>query len=1078
MKKIILITLTLLLSAVTLAQDKQNDNFNFIEKGFVTPPYSVKTGAYYYWMNDHISKEGVVKDLHAMKEAGINRVFIAANIRNRTSWSRDLSGQSFGKVKVFTEEWYEILHTALKTATELDIEIGLFNCPGWSQSGGPWVKPEQAMRYLSSSELYVKGPSKFSQALTKPDSFFQDVKVIAFPVTAGYGQDLQDASDVKLVPFQLELIPIPKQDSARYVLSGNEPTLDIILPKLTTLRKLSFYSAGHLDTSAELFAKTETGFKSVKKFEVFQTKNAENLAKGFKPDARFDLSLEEIEGKEFRIVFHPRGTKQSKISKISLDQTPVLKNYIEKSLARVASWGSGQEQTKEVKFPAPQEVLDVSKYMSADGVLNWNVPAGNWLIMRMGMRFIDVKNGPASFEAEGLEVDKMSVAHIAEHFDAFIGDIMKRVPPQDRKTLKVTVIDSYERGGQNFTDGFLDEFKQRYGYDATPFLPVYDGHIIGSIDMSERFLWDLRRLVADDISYKYVGGLRDISHKYGLTTWLENYGHSGFAGESLQYGGQSDEVAGEYWWSPGKTDGKFESRIAASAAHIYGKNKVWAESFTSGSWTENYAFSAYPADLKRVGDWAFIEGINSTLLHVYIQQPYEDKYPGVDAWFGTEFNRKNTWFSQMDLFTTYHKHCNFMLQQGLNKADVAYFTGEDVPQMSGVVSPELPAGYDYDFINAEVILRDLSVKDGQLVLPHGTSYRILVLPKKQTMRPELLKKIEELVLQGGVILGSAPSKSPSLQGYPNSDLEVQQLAKKLWGDGSAKQHQYGKGTVLNNMGLSEALALITVTPDFLAENKDVHYKHRTVGNKEIYFLANSNTKTIDFRAVFRVKDLQPELWDPLTGEVRVLSVYEKSGDATVVPLQLQASGSAFIVFRNTAKTTSKELNSNFPDPKVISTLNNKWEVQFESDSVKRGPAKSIIFNQLSDWSQNSDERIRYFSGTAVYTTTLNLEKEIKGKNLYLDLGDLSAMAKVKINGVYVGGVWTVPYRVNVTGKLRTGKNKIEITVVNTWKNRLIGDYALPEKNRIVRSENANLNAKSSLQKSGLLGPVTLISIKN
>lgn len=1077
MNKFKLLTLFLMLSAATFAQNKQNDSFSFIEKDFVTPPYSVKTGVYYYWLNDHISKEGVIKDLHAMKEAGINRVFIATNIRNRTSWSRDLKGQSFGEVKVFTDEWYDILHTALKTATELDIEIGLFNCPGWSQSGGPWVKPEQAMRYLASSEVYVKGPSKFSQTLSTPDSFFQDVKVIAFPVTAGYGQDLQDNSNIKLIPSQLQLIPSAKQDSARYVLSGTEPTLDIVLPKQKTLRKLSLYSAGYLDATAELFVKVDSGFKSVQKFEVFQTKAAENLAKGFKPDARFDLDLGELQGKEFRIVFHPRGTKQSKISKISLDETPILKNYIEKSLAKVASWGSSQEQAKDVNFPESEKVLDISKYMSADGVLHWDVPAGNWLIMRTGMRFIDIKNGPASFEAEGLEVDKMSAAHIAKHFDAFIGDIMKRVPSEDRKTLKVVVIDSYERGGQNFTDSFLDEFKQRYGYDATPFLPVYDGHIIGSVDISERFLWDLRRLVADDISYKYVGGLREISHKYGLTTWLENYGHSGFAGESLQYGGQSDEVAGEYWWSPGKTNGKYEPRVAASAAHIYGKNKVWAESFTSGSWTDNYAFSAYPADLKRVGDWAFIEGVNSTLLHVYIQQPYDDKYPGVDAWFGTEFNRKNTWFSQMDLFTSYHKRCNFMLQQGLNRADIAYFTGEDVPQMAGTVSPKLPVGYDYDFINAEVILGDLSVKDGQLVLPHGTSYRILVLPKKETMRPELLKKIEELVAQGAVILGSAPSKSPSLEGYPNADLEVQQLAQKLWGDSSGKKHPYGKGMVLEHMELSEALSLLKATPDFLTDNKDIHYKDRTVGNKEIYFLANSSAKSVDFRATFRVNHLQPELWDPLNGEVRVLPEFETAGDATVVPLKLAAAGSAFIVFRNSGQSTSKKVNSNFPEPQLINTLNNKWEVQFESDSIKRGPKESVIFNQLTDWTANSDERIRYFSGTAVYTTTLNVEKKIKDENLYLDLGELTVMAKVKVNGIDVGGVWTAPYRVNVSGKLHKGKNKIEITVVNTWKNRLIGDYSLPEKDRIVHSENTYLNAKSPLQQAGLLGPVQLIAVK-
>lgn len=269
----------------------------------------------------------------------------------------------------------------------------------------------------------------------------------------------------------------------------------------------------------------------------------------------------------------------------------------------------------------PGKVLDISAFLQGDRLI-WKAPAGEWTILRTGMLPTGVTNSPADPEATGLEIDKMSRKHVEAHFEAFMGEIYRRIPAEDRACWKVVVQDSYETGGQNFTDDFLSEFQARYGYDPLPFLPAYEGYVVGSEDRSDRFLWDLRRLIADKVAYDYVGGLRDVCHKYGLTTWLENYGHWGFPGEFLQYGGQSDEIGGEFW-SFGDL-GNIENRAASSCGHIYGKQKISAESFTSGG----TPFSCYPAMMKQRGDRFFTEGINNTLLHVYISQPSEEREPG------------------------------------------------------------------------------------------------------------------------------------------------------------------------------------------------------------------------------------------------------------------------------------------------------------------------------------------------------------------------------------------------------------------------------------------------------------------
>ena len=369
----------------------------------------------------------------------------------------------------------------------------------------------------------------------------------------------------------------------------------------------------------------------------------------------------------------------------------------------------------------------------------------------------------------------MNRAALKAHFDAYITPLLKKLTPAERKSWTHVIADSYEAGPQNWTDGFAADFQKRYGYDPLRFLPVMGGRIVGSADQSDRFLWDLRRFVADRIASEYVGGLRELCHAAGLKLWLENYGHWGFPGEFLQYGGQSDEIGGEFW--VGSNLGSDEARAASSAAHTYGKPVVWAEAFTGGP-----SFANTPRDLKNLGDWSFSEGINQFVFHVYIHQPWEDKKPGVNAWFGTEFNRHNTWFDASKPWIDYLRRCSVMLQTGHHVADVAYYIGEDTPKMTGARNPELPAGYDYDYINSEVIEKHLSVKNGRFVLPDGMSYRLLVLPESATMRPAVLKKIGQLVAAGGAVLGPAPTRSPSLENFPACDEEVKTLAAGIWKD--------------------------------------------------------------------------------------------------------------------------------------------------------------------------------------------------------------------------------------------------------------------------------------------------------
>jgi hypothetical protein len=888
-----------------------------LEKGFAQPPDQAKPWCYWYWISDNISKDGLTKDLEAMARVGIREALIG-NIF--------LDEAPAGRVKVLSEEWWQMIEHAIREGGRLGVDIGLFNCPGWSQSGGPWISPGQTMRYLTSSEIWVTGPQRFDQKLSAPNKEFQDVAALAFPVPANDADTLATRSPrvsfspeisgaEKLVDGRRDTkIMFPKEAGQ----GGKSYTLDVALDAPLTARTLQLFPADDpFSVECELLAEVGGQFQSVRRIHC----DWSNLstAVGFMPQAPVAVTFPPVTAQRFRLVFSGisyghrnfKPAHAASLAEINLSGAARLENFVEKQMGKMQStpiprwdtylWPTPPEPEAKELVVAPERVVDLSGQLAADGTLRWDVPPGDWVILRTGMTPTGMSNSPASREGQGLEVDKMNRELAQHHFDSFIGQLLRRMPAKERKALKHVVADSYEMGALNWTDGFGAVFRKRYGYDARPWLPVLTGRIVGSADQSERFLWDLRRLVADRVATEYVGGLRAACRKNGLKLWLENYGHWGYPGEFLLYGRESDAIGGEFWVTGDL--GSIECRAASSCANIYGKRFVSAESFTGGP-----AFQNSPGALKARGDWSFSEGINHVVLHVYIHQPWEDKVPGVNAPWGTEFNRHNTWFERGKAWVDYETRACWLLQQGNRVADVAYFIGEDTPKMTGTRQPELPAGFDFDYVNADVLERLAQVKNGRLTLASGPSYRVLVLPPQETMRPGLLQKIRDLVKAGAVVVGAPPTRSPSLQNFPQSDAAVRQLAQELWGSGAAVKGErpVGKGRVFSGMNLEEVFARLAVTPDFESD-APMRFTHRRDGDTDIYFVANPKSEPANFVAAFRVAGKTPELWWPHSGTMEQPAVYRVTEAGVNLPLQLGPHGSVCVVFRSKAGPQAEQV---------------------------------------------------------------------------------------------------------------------------------------------------------------------------
>ncbi len=1049
---------------------------NALDLGFANPPRETAPAVFWYWVSGSISKEGISKDLEAMARVGIGEAYIG-NV--------DVNLNHQGDVGILTEEWWEHVAFAVSEGKRTGVDIGLFNSPGWSQSGGPWIEPEEAMRYVAQSETRLTGPSEAEIYLPKPFEEFQDIAVLAFP--------LPDLDDDRISESVLDItsnasfssLPDWFDDSFEETIAFPDGAavgesvleIELILNEERTARTLLIYPGeDRLYFEGEIQALSEdNAFVSIEKFIVDRRETLPSL--GPMTTGPVCIAFPEVDSKVFRLVLkNRRADLPGGLSEIVITGAARLGHFVEKQMGRMWHtpspawdaylWDKPEEIGNPSLVVSPSQIIDISERMNSDGWLDWSVPEGDWIVLRIGMTPTGVMNGPAAPVATGLEVDKMSRKYVEKHFDSFVGEAIRRITDSSIEALTKVIADSYEAGSQNWTDGIREVFLDEYKYDPVPWLPVLTGRIVGSSDQSERFLWDLRRLVANRIASEYVGGLRDISQDHGLSLWLENYGHWGYPGEFLQYGGRADEVAGELWVD--RIYGGIELRAAASAAHIYGKTRVSAEMFTAG--TKHWMHT--PNTLRRLGDWAQTQGVNRFVMHVYIHQPNERK-PGINAAFGSEFNRHNTWFEESKAWIDSLKRSHFLLQQGVSVADVAYFIGEDTPKMSGILEPALPDGYNYDFINAEVILERLAVENGVFVLPDGQRYRLIVLPPLETMRPAVLARFKELVAQGGSILGSPPKRSPSLEDYPFADAQIATMVSEMWDSGEGASIRMGNGYIFQNSDLAGALAALDVLPDLEGVSiAEVPFAHRSSEEAEIYFLSNQKETAVAASFRFRIAGLLPEVWDANSGERRVMGNYIQHCDQIEIPLQFEPGQSLFVIFRKPMPANASE-GVNFPVSNLVATVDGDWRVSF--DPSLGGPGE-VIFEGLENWIQREEEGIKHYSGTARYAKSFTQSQIDPGLRYYLELGDVSDIARIKLNDIDLGALWTNPWRIEITDSLMLGENQLEIDVTNTWVNRIVGDASLPEIERIAWTIFPHYGRNSVLQSSGLLGPVSIQSL--
>ncbi len=934
---------------------------------------------------------------------------------------------------------------AASEADRLGLELCMHNCPGWSSSGGPWIKPEFAMQTVVFSETPVHGPTAFAAALAQPptkNDFYRDIAVLAYP-TPTDGTRIGD------------LRPKAGYDYAY----GQQPQLASVAPGAVVRR-----------------------------------------------DA----------------------------------------------------------------------IVDLTSRLDHDGKLAWDVPAGDWTIVRIGHTPTGAVNAPAPASGRGLECDKLSRAGLDAHWAGIMGPVIKQLGPLAGKTLNNCLIDSYEVGGQNWTENFRAEFTKRRGYDPLPYLPTLSGQVIDSGEISERFLWDMRRTIADLFADNYYTYFAELCHQNGLRASIEPY-DGPF--ECLLAGRDADIPMGEFWIGGGETD---SVKLAASVAHIYGRRIVGAESFTAepraGKWQN------YPGSLKSIGDLMYCAGINRYIIHRYAHQPWLDQFPGMTmGQWGTHFERTTTWWQHGGPeWVQYLARCQYLLQQGSFVADVCFFTGEAAPNGAPHDMALKAKGYDYDAANADVLMR-AHVANGRLNLADGMSYRLLVLPDTTFVRPEMLQKIAELVRSGATVIGPKPTQSPSLAGYPACDERVRKLADEVWGDcdgAAVQEHRFGQGRVVWGKSVEATLDALKVAPDCRFAGSSgapkMAWIHRRIDGTDAYFVSNQRARNELVECSFRVTGKTPELWNAETGAIAEAPLWREENGRTVVTVPFEPNGSTFVVFRGgsseahlvalkssdfsgaampamskieirraayeavdgtggvdvTAKvaalvaageTSIPASNGLFGDPtynhvkrlrveytidgaaktgsadenatleliaaaagpvglpdywvergasgKTLLTamragryeftasnahgssdiqsvpaaieLTGRWTLRFPPNW---GAPPQVSLDQLASWTENSDPGVRYFSGTVEYETTFDVAPELLGdaKALFLDLGQVKNIASVTLNGTSLPTLWKPPYTADISRIAHAGSNTLKVRVTNLWPNRLIGDEQLPE----------------------------------
>ena len=857
-----------------------------LQRGFENPPDSARPHTWWHWMNGNVSKEGITADLEAMKAIGLGgaQIFDAGC---------DIPE---GPIAYNTPEWFDVIKHAATEARRLGLELCLPNCSGWSSSGGPWTPAENSMKFVVFTETEVKGPGAFNGTLPQPPDphgFYEDIAVLAYPVPAAERETMADAGVTITTPVS------ESADAMKGLMDGklNRPlvlrrrdgkknafTFTFAKPYRANSVSFGLTGAGRSNENCSLAVEASADGKSFTPVGTFPFQ----LQRGNALELR-SISFDPVEAKAFRVSFTFKSDAHTyQLSELTLNRKLGISDLRAKTFRTRASLKRDTvTATADQTIPAGA-IVNLTGKMAKDGKLAWEAPAGVWKVLRIGYAANGRCNHPASSHGRGFEVDKLSKEALDYHFEAYVGKLCKHLGDLAGKVpsgLNNILVDSYEVDCQNWTQGFDKTFEQRCGYSLVPYLPVFSGHIVESVDKTERFLWDYRRVIADLFAENYAGELAKKCHEYGLLCSIEPYGNAPC--DDLQYGQDVDVPMGEFWVQRGIGGSVGNAKFPAALAHVWGRRFVGAEAFTaspdSGKWLKD------PYGLKAQGDQVFCKGVNRIIYHRYTHQPWTKPtyYPGMTmGQWGTHFERTLTWWDQGKDWVTYQTRCQYMLQEGVFVADALFYCGEDAP--NGGSRGSLPNGYDWDWC-ATGALKALKVENGNLVVPGGTRYRMLVLPDSETMTPATLRVIGALQEQGAKIVGRVkPLRSPGLAGYPQADQEVKRLADAIWAKG------------VMTCTAEEALKRLAIEPDFTCLTQGVNpaFIHRRYGDgTDAYFLSTVNPASIRFEASFRTAGRIPELWDATTGRAVRAPLYRVEQGRTIVTLDFEPSGSVFVVFR-------------------------------------------------------------------------------------------------------------------------------------------------------------------------------------
>jgi len=765
---------------------------------------------------------------------------------------------------------------------------------------------------------------------------------------------------------------------------------------------------------------------------------------------------------------------------------PPIKNWAQKALQKeLLPFSAPDSAPLFEEFPATPgeadtragDVVDLTGRLDAAGVLHWNAPAGRWRILRFGDTVGDHSYvSTASDGWQGFALDVCDAGAFQRYWEAVVEPLLKDAGPLAGKTLKYLHTDSWEVEPLSWTPTLPAEFQRRRGYDLRPFLPVLTGRIVNSRDESDRFLHDYRQTIGDLTIDNHYRLFRDLAHKHNIGIHPESGGPHGVPIDAQRDLGWDDAPMSEFWgWSWTHRIGdenRFFIKQPASAAHTYGHPLVFGEGFTTigPHWQETLW-----DNLKPAFDQALCEGLNMMVWHAFVCSPDATGMPGQQYFAGTHLNPKVTWWSRSAPFFSYLDRNQWMMQQGRFVADVAYYYGDHVPNFTQLKRSDpahvLP-GYDYDVITAEALIERAQARNGRIYLPDGMNYRLLVLPDRKLLSMPVLEKIKALVSDGATVIGPQPVRVETLANYPAADAALAVLAADVWA-------HPGAGRVIAGKTAREVLLADGVPPDCQfndgAPDANFDYIHRQSDAADIYLVTSRTNVPVSATVTFRVAGKAPELWNAVTGAHSFAASYNETNGRTVVPLDFTPCGSWLVVFRAPAAGHPATASANQSVFKPVQSLAGPWRVKFDP---RWGGPENAVFDELVSWTQRPEPGIKFYSGTATYENAFDWPATAGNSDapprVWLDLGRVRELAEVRVNGQACGIVWSPPFRVDITGALKPGRNSLAVDVVNFWPNRIIGDAALPADQRLTRTNIRKLTATTPLIASGLFGPVQLL----